>query len=847
MKTIKLFTCLCMCLLSGVLYAQNGLEKIIVEKYYVANAADAAGSIGTLPVGSVTYRVWVDLLPGYKFQALYGVPNHELKIYSSTNFFNNEDYGAITPTGINSTNYRKNSVALDSWVSVGGVAGGNVGVFKSEDNDGSPGNAQSILQNNDPTTTGAINIGNAISATAKDGMIPGTPATITYVPSTLTTPLGVFGSTSLQGNSFSTLNGSIAVLGGTTGPTAANRVLIGQFTTKGVFGFELNIQVGTPTNGVQNFVAKNPVGNEIVLPSLTYVSSVNGGGLALPTGGNASNPSALVCSGTGTTITLTDYLGTIQWQSSSTPNGPWTSISGATNATYNTGNLTATTYYRAITNFGFADGASNVVSVFVSSTPVITFTNTTATTATLTWAPFASNTGATYSVTYSGAGSGTINNAVSPLTITGLNAGQTLNVTVNQTAPGACTVNANANVTLPCAAPVITSLTSTAAAPFGFELNWNAVPGATAYRIYYKTLSATNYLFTDVGNVTTKTVTPLIAGNMYVVYIAVKDCPSSGSFGQASAISYVTINPAPTCTPTPIIDPLLTTSNCSNQITISINPNGGSGPWRIYLRRLLPTASSPIEYNVSSTTVNLTLGSALSGSTYEVSARSVCPGPTYSAYATPVLVQIKPSCAAPTNFLLTSPTCNGFTATWNDDNCNTAQTYYLYIKRNSPNPQSGFNAYPQPNKNFGIINYLIPGNYDVFLRSVGCNSAVSASTSVVNITASGPGCRTEEVDPIEENNDNITATNSDMSMTLYPNPNNGEFNVLITSSNEEATPVMIEVINLMGQVVATSIAPEHSGISDIHISIPGGVASGVYILRARTNTTELTKKFIINR
>jgi hypothetical protein len=86
-----------------------------------------------------------------------------------------------------------------------------------------------------------------------------------------------------------------------------------------------------------------------------------------------------------------------------------------------------------------------------------------------------------------------------------------------------------------------------------------------------------------------------------------------------------------------------------------------------------------------------------------------------------------------------------------------------------------------------------------------------------------------------------------MSMTLYPNPNNGEFNVLITSSNEEATPVMIEVINLMGQVVATSIAPEHYGISDIHISIPGGVASGVYILRARTNTTELTKKFIINR
>ena len=53
--------------------AQNGLESIVVEKYYVSNAADAAGSTGTLPVGSVTYRIWADMLPGYNFQALYGV------------------------------------------------------------------------------------------------------------------------------------------------------------------------------------------------------------------------------------------------------------------------------------------------------------------------------------------------------------------------------------------------------------------------------------------------------------------------------------------------------------------------------------------------------------------------------------------------------------------------------------------------------------------------------------------------------------------------------------------------------------------------------------------------------
>ena len=78
--------------------AQNGLESVIIEKYYVSNAADAAGSVGTLPVGSVTYRIYADLLPGYKFQMAYGDASHSLKLTTTTTFFNNEDRGAKSPT-----------------------------------------------------------------------------------------------------------------------------------------------------------------------------------------------------------------------------------------------------------------------------------------------------------------------------------------------------------------------------------------------------------------------------------------------------------------------------------------------------------------------------------------------------------------------------------------------------------------------------------------------------------------------------------------------------------------------------------------------------------------------------
>jgi hypothetical protein len=262
-------------LMTGLLAnAQNGLENVIVEKYYVSNAADAAGSSGTLPVGSVTYRIFVDMLPGYNFQALYGVNGanpHMLRIQTSTTFFNNEDYGGTAPTA-STANVRKNSALLDSYFSVGGSANGRVGVLKADDTDGSPGNAQGILQNNDPSIGFPINIGTTTSLSARDGMIPGSPVSVTFVglANTGNGDLGVFDATSQVGGVFQTDNGSIAALGGAVGPDpATNRVLVGQFTTDGVFSFELNIQIGAPSGGVENYVASNPVGSEITAPFLT--------------------------------------------------------------------------------------------------------------------------------------------------------------------------------------------------------------------------------------------------------------------------------------------------------------------------------------------------------------------------------------------------------------------------------------------------------------------------------------------------------------------------------------------------------------------------------------------------
>jgi chitodextrinase len=235
-------------------YAQNGLEKIIVEKYYISTKEDSDASTGTLPVGSVTYRVYADMLPGYRFQALYGNSDHPLKFNTSTAFFNNEDRGQTTANAIASAQLKNNTVALDSWFSVGASATGQFGVLKSED-DGKANllTLSSILNNTDP----ALGIG----LKKQDGNMAGSPQSVTFVGIDPTG--GVFDATSLQGKSFLTKDGAISALNGATGPTAENRILLGQFTTDGLFTFELNIQIGTPTAGVsEQYVASNPITND---------------------------------------------------------------------------------------------------------------------------------------------------------------------------------------------------------------------------------------------------------------------------------------------------------------------------------------------------------------------------------------------------------------------------------------------------------------------------------------------------------------------------------------------------------------------------------------------------------
>lgn len=266
MTKVKILHLLLLLCSSITCFAQQGLEKVIVEKYYIANANDTTANeyAGKLPIDAVTYRIYVDLLPGHQFLAAYGSPEHTLKIATTTTFFNNIDHGAIIPNVIPYRTLRKNTVMLDSWLSVGAAGEDCYGILKSADD-----SLETIQHEKKFLANSKKSMG--ISLTEKDGIVrhENVPRPFFFH---IDSAAKVFDGNH-PGGLFEVKNGAWACLGGSKGADSLthNRVLIAQVTTDGELSFELNIQVATPIKGVsQRFVARNPIEDEICIPSLIY-------------------------------------------------------------------------------------------------------------------------------------------------------------------------------------------------------------------------------------------------------------------------------------------------------------------------------------------------------------------------------------------------------------------------------------------------------------------------------------------------------------------------------------------------------------------------------------------------
>ncbi len=271
---------------TGVMKAQVGLENVVIETYYVANAADIAFSgVDPLPAGAVTYRVYVDMTPGWELQAIFGATNvgtgevDTLVVRSTQPFWNHTDFGGLYGYNIQASRLDDNTVGLDSWFSTGrssGSTGGTSAVLEvvpTEDTNGA-------LPTHPHTPAGLLSHNAAAAGlplTTEDGNIP-FASTITWTPTPgiegILDP--VFNNVNSPATQVVVSDGALGVTVSLQGPNAANRVCIGQFTTAGILSGQINLQIRNTTSlVVETYVANTPGPGQFTAPYLLFGPNAN--------------------------------------------------------------------------------------------------------------------------------------------------------------------------------------------------------------------------------------------------------------------------------------------------------------------------------------------------------------------------------------------------------------------------------------------------------------------------------------------------------------------------------------------------------------------------------------------
>lgn len=237
--------------------AQGAVEDILVEVFYEADVNPFTGKAEHIK----TYRIYVDLNEDYSLQAVFGNMKHPLVLGSTEMIYNEPIRGVKTGNWLNTRKLEYDGLFLDSFVTLSSVSNSFCAIMKEEDENGS------IYAEEESRESGVVAYLNqdksAISLSKADGMINCMPNNVQLVR----LQAEAFDKLNV-GNELYTTDGCWATMGGVVGPTPSNRILIAQITTSGELYYELNLQIGLPEGGSEQYVAKNATGNEVELSKL---------------------------------------------------------------------------------------------------------------------------------------------------------------------------------------------------------------------------------------------------------------------------------------------------------------------------------------------------------------------------------------------------------------------------------------------------------------------------------------------------------------------------------------------------------------------------------------------------
>ncbi len=236
----------------GSAFGQQGIvDSIFVELYHVMDSP----VVGEPPLK--TYRIFVDLAPGYKLQTVFGDERNQLYITTTTRFFNDAENSVKYADQLNEERLNTGMAALDSWLTIGAASSAHWGVPRPWDTDGSLLECPPYPSYVPPSTDHGKRRKKEKTLCELDGMLKAGP-----VPAVVNFKFdpGYLGQ--IRGAHLHTMDGAWAVLGGTLGPTEENVLLIAQLTTTGDLSYKLNIQVGLPDGSFMRYVHTDAHGDE---------------------------------------------------------------------------------------------------------------------------------------------------------------------------------------------------------------------------------------------------------------------------------------------------------------------------------------------------------------------------------------------------------------------------------------------------------------------------------------------------------------------------------------------------------------------------------------------------------
>lgn len=442
-------------------------------------------------------------------------------------------------------------------------------------------------------------------------------------------------------------------------------------------------------------------------------------------GGTATATNATLCTGNSTTISVTGYTGTIQWQQSANGSSGWANVSGgsgATSETYTTPNLTSTTYYRAVLTSGVCSSSNSttaqvtinpasVAGSISGATTVCTGTNSTVLTlsgytGTIQWQSSADNntfddiSGAT-SATYTATNLTSTTYYRVVVTSGVCSAANSSAATIN-VSPAASGGTAEAEDDEICTGNTTTITVSS----YSGSIQWQqSANGSTGWASVSGGSGATSATYT----------TPVLTSTTY--YRAVI---TSGVCSENSTTAQVTVNALPT-----VAAITGTTSLCSG-LTTQLSCTTPSGTWTSSVPAVATINSSGLVSGISegSTTITYTVTNGYgcsNASTTQVSVTQTLDPPT-SVTATPAIIQTGQSSSLSgtvpgNNSILwytaaSGGTSFGTTASGGSITVSPSVTTTYYAEASPCSENSLSNILSNLNSNYGSIINQIPNRYD---------------------------------------------------------------------------------------------------------------------------------------